>query len=353
MKTAAIKAELEKLIAEHRAKGVERLPSERSLAERFGCARATMVKVLGDLEVEGLVIRKTGSGTFVRMSEEPKSLCIGLLMRLTYQSADDHFRSIVDSLREYADGHNIRLQLFDNLGDVAPEDYDSCAPVTAYRRGEVDGFLLLSRIGLSFAGMIAGVAPVISVNNIFGDGQEIPAVTCDYFRSGFLAGRYLTKFNHKRIAYLTEDANHPETFRELSGFQSALETANICFSEKDILDTRQTPEIFFRRCADFFTAGDYTACFLRNLNMVRPLLACFKTLQIRVPKDISIIAAGDYSHLRERDPGTTVIDTRLKDIGKTAIEMITDKVQNNKTKAPAFRLLEPRLIERSSVQRKD
>ena len=42
-----------------------RLPPERKLAEQYGFSRATMSKVLAELETEGLVTRQVGRGTFV------------------------------------------------------------------------------------------------------------------------------------------------------------------------------------------------------------------------------------------------------------------------------------------------
>lgn len=43
----------------------QRLPAERELAVHFGASRTTVREALGLLEMEGMVIRKVGSGTFV------------------------------------------------------------------------------------------------------------------------------------------------------------------------------------------------------------------------------------------------------------------------------------------------
>lgn len=42
-----------------------KLPSERDLSERYGCARMTVRRALQELESEGLVVRSHGSGTYV------------------------------------------------------------------------------------------------------------------------------------------------------------------------------------------------------------------------------------------------------------------------------------------------
>ncbi len=47
----------------------DQLPAERELAERFDTARSTIRKVLFNLESEGLIERRVGSGTFVKYDD--------------------------------------------------------------------------------------------------------------------------------------------------------------------------------------------------------------------------------------------------------------------------------------------
>ena len=47
----------------------DQLPAERKLAERFDTARSTIRKVLLNLETEGLIERRVGSGTFVKSDD--------------------------------------------------------------------------------------------------------------------------------------------------------------------------------------------------------------------------------------------------------------------------------------------
>lgn len=68
----AVAAELEVLIrAGHFVVG-DRLPSERQLAARFGVSRPTLRVALSQLESRGLVVTRSGSGTFVAASERAR-----------------------------------------------------------------------------------------------------------------------------------------------------------------------------------------------------------------------------------------------------------------------------------------
>src|SRR3954463_3177155 len=58
-----------------------RLPSEAQLVERFGVSRPTVARALRDLQDQGLVERRVGSGSFVRPPGLPEAIRqLGLLI---------------------------------------------------------------------------------------------------------------------------------------------------------------------------------------------------------------------------------------------------------------------------------
>ena len=63
-----------------RWKAGDRLPSEAELVRRFGHSRITVGRALRDLQDEGLIERKAGSGTFVRGAPTSPGLSFGLLI---------------------------------------------------------------------------------------------------------------------------------------------------------------------------------------------------------------------------------------------------------------------------------
>ena len=62
---ATVKASLRQRIAQGGWRPGVRLPSERELVQEFGCARMTVHRALRELEEEGLIERRQGSGSFV------------------------------------------------------------------------------------------------------------------------------------------------------------------------------------------------------------------------------------------------------------------------------------------------
>src|SRR5690606_15918393 len=59
-----------------------RLPSEAQLVERFGVSRPTVARALRDLQADGLITRRAGSGTFVRQptAADDATRVLGLLV---------------------------------------------------------------------------------------------------------------------------------------------------------------------------------------------------------------------------------------------------------------------------------
>lgn len=69
--TTSIVAELKKAIDEGFYGHGQRLPAERDLATHFGASRTTVREALRQLEQQGLILRRIGSGTFVQKPGRP------------------------------------------------------------------------------------------------------------------------------------------------------------------------------------------------------------------------------------------------------------------------------------------
>ena len=58
----------------------QRLPSEAELGRRFSASRITVGRAVRDLQLQGMVERRAGSGTFVRAPQASQALSFGLLI---------------------------------------------------------------------------------------------------------------------------------------------------------------------------------------------------------------------------------------------------------------------------------
>ncbi len=347
-KALQVKEILDKYILRQRMAKQFRLPPERELADQLGYSRSTIGKALGTLEGEGVIVRKKGSGTFITNMYKDRAMTIALVMRTAYHCTDTHFRLIVDEVSKYAEKNNIFIQIFDRLTDMFKEDPVNNSLIQAINTGSVDGVLIASRMPLSILNRLGNICPAVSINNVFGDGSEIPCVSCDYFRVGFLAGKHLLEKGHRRVAYLAENLSHPESTFDLSGFRSAFELVGVDITDDDVLETKQNVNIFEKRVADFFRHSSYTACFVRSSSHVSKMISVLNKNGITVPDDLSVISTGNYSNWQVNKAKLTVIDNRLSEMCHAGLQMVQEIIKNKKIDG-GLKLLSPKIIENGSV----
>src|SRR4051794_34771836 len=76
-----IHQELQEQIRSGQYPSGHKMPSEAELVERFGASRLTIARAIKELQIEGLVQRRAGSGTYVRQPEPVNGhLHFGLLI---------------------------------------------------------------------------------------------------------------------------------------------------------------------------------------------------------------------------------------------------------------------------------
>lgn len=348
MKTNEIKTILYDYINKHRASRQFRLPAERVLAKELGYSRATIGKVLGTLEGEGLISRKRGAGTFISEAEINRSMTIALVMRNAYHCSEPHFKLIVDNVLKCAEEYGIYVQIFDRLIDMFNGRDEDNQLLKAIDSGLINGILFASRMPVSVISRLVKKVPVSAINNIFGDGSELPCISCDYFQAGFMGAKYLLDKGHRRIAYLTTDISHIESHFELSGIKAAYRGLNESFDTRSILNTSKDMSYFEKYVINFFTGYKYTACFVRSESNARKLVSVLRSINIDVPEDVSIVSVGNYLVNNHHSLGLTVVDNHLDTMARYGVENIIKLVKGESIEKQIL-LLEPDIIERDSV----
>jgi len=119
-----IRALLEKSLAVGEWRPSESIPSEASLAQRFGVSQGTVRKAIDALAADNLVVRRQGKGTFVATHTEERSSLVRFLRIRSNDGRDEHPASrLLDVRRGKASAEVARVI------DVKPGD-----PVIVLRR---------------------------------------------------------------------------------------------------------------------------------------------------------------------------------------------------------------------------
>lgn len=131
--------------------------------------------------------------------------------------------------------------------------------------------------------------PIILVGRDLPD-MPVDSVCCDDYAGGYLAGKILTDYGHRKILYLAGALdNGAQPLRE-EGLLAALRDA--CIPEGNI---RIIPSAEFlaaveeNRVHELIFPADYTAIFSFNDQMAYHAMNCLRSRKIRIPGDVSII----------------------------------------------------------------
>jgi len=295
-----------------------------------------------------LVDRRASSGTYIADSRS-SSPTIAVLLRNTYQCTDAHFRLMIDSLSSCADELGLRIKICDHLIGSFERPAFREQFLASIKDGSISGLLVASRMPIKILAWLHSLCPIISLNNIFAQGHEIPGISCDYFRVGFLGGKHLLEQGHRRIAFLTESLEHPESALDLSGLRSAMEMYGLELAPADILESRLNLNLFASAVRTFFQKRKYSACFIRSTALALRTLAILNNDSVRIPQDLSIIAAGNYQPERQQQTQLTTVDNQLAEMCEQGLRLLKMKISDQAKPIPNLTLLEPKLKIRDSV----
>ncbi len=342
-----MKAQLRLFIEEKKKEGCAKLPTDRKLCEIFGVSRPTIAKHLAMLASEGAIIRKHGSGTYiVGCDTRVAPITIGLGLRNALLYTDAYFGKLMNSVSRACQSSNANIQIFDSLVNIFKSNEHSNSLTKSIASGILDGFLLASRMPPEISGAICRNIPTVTINNIIDTGSAIN-VSCDYFKSGFLAAEHLCHMGHKNIAFAAYSANHPDVWRNLSGAQCALRSAGIPFSEDSVVFLNGLPGKQVETFLEFRKQNKATAIYFINsmsVDFYKKLIQADKD----IPRDLSIISAGDFGACERFE--LTAIDTKIKEVCERGVNLLCKKLRKEPI-ANNFHIVQPELIERSSVKK--
>ena len=331
-----------------------KLPSENELVERFGASRPTVGRALAQLETEGFIQRRAGSGTYVMERGQEKNLVFGLL--IPELGITEIFEPICKGISQARLGG-----LHDLLwGPLFQPD----APKEVQAEKLCEYYLQRSLSGIFFAPLelSEGKDEVnLRIVRAF-DQAHIPIVLldrdiCDYphrsrydlvgidnRRAGFEITQHLLHCGARRIIFLSRPNSASTVNLRVLGYREALRVHDNPGSETPVAyadpsDAAAIREIIASRKPDAIVcANDYTAARLMNT---------LNTIGVQVPKDIKIAGMDDIKYASLLQPSLTTLHQPCSEIGVTALMAMLDRVAHPNTPARDF-LVDFHLVIRNS-----
>jgi LacI family transcriptional regulator len=186
------------------------------------------------------------------------------------------------------------------------------------------------------------------------EALQVPSVTINDYKGGFLATEHLIKQGYKRIVHITAGQTIGIFKERLRGYVDALKQYGLPVDENLILYGDFSLD-FGRECIRelyqnkvafdaVFALEDFTA-----MGVLQQLLA----YKVRVPEEVGVVGFANESFAALVTPGLSTIDQQTVPMGEAAAELFlkmlrSEDLYNN---LPKRIVLDPHLIVRASTER--
>lgn len=309
---------------------IERLPSEPELAARYGVPRPAIAAALNFLAAAGVLVRKRGSGTYVKQPAGRRALDFELLLPESVNL--DFFTPLGVALAQALDEHGHRLRW--PRGFAPMEVKDVVAEAKRLVGSDVSGVFFVpiefegNSLALNEAIVTAfGELPVVLLDRCmrsFPDRSGFDVVGIDNRRASYVLTEHLVR-HHKsqRIAFIRRQDSASTVDARVVGFEEAVRHAD---TVKRHVATGEPSRIEFVQALvnDF----DPDAVICANDSLARSFMEAVSNLTDRKRRRPLIVGFDDLPFAESL--GLTTIHQPLTDIGSAAAGAMIERLARPK-----------------------
>lgn len=331
----------------------DKLPSENELMERFRVSRQTVRRAMEELTEKGVVEGRRGSGTYVTVNTRRYTAGkeIRIAVMLTY--VDTYiFPSIIKGIESVLSSEGCTLQIA--MTDNAVEKERMLLKEFIHTQS-VDGIIAetvksaLPNPNMELYREIENMGiPVLFVNSYYKE-LDIPHISMDDRKAGYLAAKHLAECGHTRIGGIFK-ADDGQGHLRYAGYTDALMEQEIKIRGDQVIwiDSEELRTMGEESAKFLKRLKGCTACVCYNDETAYKIVEIFRKAGHRVPEDLSVVGI-DNSGLAKFCPvPLTSVENPVEKLGRTAAERMTWKIfRNEEMETVEF---EPQLIMRNSVQ---
>ncbi len=326
------------------------LPSEEFLCRKWDVSRPTVARALRELQMQGLIDRRAGSGTYLRAEKRPVQTTLGLLAEglgkteildpicaeITRAAQQRGCGVFTGGLPPGKSAESIASEWFANgVRGVffAPIEHPSSNRqtlnreiVTAFKNAEI-AVVLIDRDTLEFP-----------------QKSDFDLVAIDNFHAGYELGRHLSETGSERVALIAKPDYPSTTDLRLNGLQEGLRYGGVASLDfhvgdpenADFMKTLYRPQPIYDT---FVCSNDQTAA--------RFMQSAF-ALGFRVPTDFKLAGFDDISLASLLPVPLTTIHQPCRSIGICCVDAMIGRLRHPEL-PPRSILLRGTLVVRQST----
>lgn len=340
-----------------------RLPSESQFVKRFGVSRPTVGRALKELQEQGLIDRRQGSGTYIRTKQDRahgnSSVIPQLGMIVPNLRHTEIFESICGELASLARVNDYGLWWGPNASPVSEmkmsvaEAEELCTRFV--ERGVAGVFFVPfehqadqqaanQRI---IERLRQAAIPVVLIDRDIGafpNRSPYDLVGVDNFAGGYQLAEHLIKLGAKRLGYIMRPLTASTVDARIAGARSAMLAYGIEAPQPFVYSGDPTDPKFVR---SFALAKQFDAVLCTSDHLAAQLMQSLTRLGIRVPQDLRVVGFDDVRYASLLTIPLTTMEQPCRDIAITAFNTLRERIKNP-TLPPCTRTLTPRIVVRET-----
>jgi len=176
------------------------------------------------------------------------------------------------------------------------------------------------------------------------------AILVDNEAGAHAAVEHLISAGHTNIGILPGDLDVPTARQRLAGYERALEEAGIPVRDQLVKAGSFHREHAIEDATDLIRARPApTAIFAANNILAEATLMALAELELRVPRDVSVVAFDDVQWMSMVDPPVTTVRQPAADMARSAAELMLRRLRDDGAGPPSTIVFRTELLERGSV----
>lgn len=336
-----------------------RMPSEAQLVARFGVSRPTVARALRMLSDEGLIERRSGSGSFVRKGGKSEAAARGkwLAFLVPNLGNTEIFQMIGGEIGSLARTHEYGLIW--GGADHPPGDPASPSMERLCRqfieRGVAGVFFApyellenTERANHEMAVMLrdAGIPIVLLDRDLtpYPARSDFDLVGVDNFAGGYLLAEHLIKLGCRKIRFVARPRSAPTVDARLAGAREAMARHHIP-TDAGMVRIGALEDARFARDLTTIDLPDAYIC--ANDHTAAMLMQALQRGKVRVPEQVRVVGFDDVKFATLVSPPLTTIQQPCREIAHAAFRAMMDRMADA-TLPPRLQTLTPRLVIRDS-----
>ncbi|WP_368658719.1 LacI family DNA-binding transcriptional regulator [Metabacillus halosaccharovorans] len=237
------------------------------------------------------------------------------------------------------------------LGDAGNDREQESRYLDILHQKKADGMILLTaKMKPQLIEEISNEFPIVLACEYI-EGSSIPTISIDNVSSARKATEYLIQLGHKRIGTISGPLDSVLGQDRLKGFYQAMARNRLSVDPVLVQEGDFNYESGFNLMKKFLALNRTpTGVFAANDEMALGAIRAIRTMNLRVPEDISVIGFDDIHFSSIFEPALTTISQPAFEIGSKAMELLIMLMDKKKIEKNQY-ILDDSLVIRESCSK--